>query len=350
MPEYNAASGADGRRPRATMADVARLAGVSTATVSRVFNDDTSVRPAKREAVLRAIATTGYQPNRVAANLRRQKAEMIGVLVSDIENPHFAEMVRAVEDGAHRNGYRVLLCNTDEQPDKQRDYLRVLAAERVGGVILSPSGPAAPEISQLLDHGTAIVAVDRAVDDPRAAAVTVRNREGARMATAHLIALGHQRIGLLAGLSGVETGDERRAGYLDALAAAQLEPAIAYGRFRVGASREATHRLLASGVTAIVAGNNLAGAGALQAVREAGVVVPDDVALVTFDDPFWAALTDPPLTALAQPVPAMAEAAVELLLERIRSPSRPPRHVVLDLELRVRESCGARQREAPTEA
>ncbi|MEW6637580.1 MAG: LacI family DNA-binding transcriptional regulator, partial [Actinomycetota bacterium] len=150
------------------MKDVADRAGVSPATVSRVLNGAATVRPEYRERVLAAIEELGYRPNRLASNLRRRKAETIGVVVSDIENPHFTQMVRAVEDAAYRRGYRVLLCNTDEEPEKQRSYLEVLADERVLGVILSPSDPRGAEISRLLDLGIPVVTFDRTVEDPRA--------------------------------------------------------------------------------------------------------------------------------------------------------------------------------------
>src|SRR5215216_6373132 len=133
--------------------DVAERAGVSPATVSRVLNGAASVRAEYRERVLRVIEELGYRPNRLASNLRHQKAEMIGVVISDIENPHFTQMVRAVEDAAFRRGYRILLCNTDENPEKQKAYLQVLAAERVLGILISPSDPAGEEISELIELG-----------------------------------------------------------------------------------------------------------------------------------------------------------------------------------------------------
>jgi len=142
-----------------------------------VLNGSATVAVAKREQVQAVINELGYRPNRTASNLRRQQAQMIGVVISDIENPHFTQMVRAVEDATYRKGYRVLLCNTDEDPAKQRDYLGVLAAERVAGAIISPTDAGAPEISELIDHGTSVVAFDRAVVDRRADAVLAAMRK-----------------------------------------------------------------------------------------------------------------------------------------------------------------------------
>jgi DNA-binding LacI/PurR family transcriptional regulator len=325
----------------ATMADVARLAGMSIATVSRAFNGESSVRPENRDRVARAIEAVGYRPNRVAMNLRRQKVEMIGVLVSDIENPHFTATVRAAEAAAYRHGYRVLLCNTDEQASKQSDYLNVLAAERVGGAILSPTDPGAPEIRHLLDLGIQLVAFDRRVLDGRASSVTAANRAGALLATRHLLGLGHTRIGMLAGADGVQTSDERREGYAHAMEASGLQPLVADGGFRIEPSRAAAERLLEHrDMTALITANNLASIGALQALQAAGRRVPDDVALVTMDDPPWASLMTPALTALAQPVQEMAECAVALLLDGLEHRDHVPQHVSFDFELRVRGSCG----------
>jgi LacI family transcriptional regulator len=319
--------------------DIARQAGVSPATVSRVLNGSATVRPEKRHQVLEVIDQLGYRPNRIASNLRRQQVQMIGVVVSDIENPHFTQMVRAVEDQAYLSGHRVLLCNTDEDPSKQRDYLGVLEAERVAGVILSPTDARAPEIGELLDRGIPVVAFDRAVADPRADAVVANNVCGARLATEHLLACGHTSIGLVGGPAGVETAAERRTGYQEAMSAAGLPVRIADGAFRAEGGRVAAGALLADGVTALLVANNLMAIGALQAVRERRLRVPADVAVVSVDDPLWAELTDPPLTTLAQPVRAMAEEAVALLLERLERKRVESRRSVFDLELRHRGSC-----------
>lgn len=324
------------------MRDVAERAGVSPATVSRVLNGAATVQPEYRDRVLRVIEELGYRPNRLASNLRRQKAEIIGVVVSDIENPHFSQMVRAVEDAAYRQGYRVLLCNTDETAEKQRSYLEVLAAERVLGVIIAPSDPGGAEIGELLDLGIPVVAFDRAVKDPRADAVIGDNVAGARRATEYLIQAGHKNIGLVSGSAGVETGAGRLAGYEAAMRELGLKPRSAYGGFRIEEGRAATMQLLVENIplTALVVNNNLMTIGALKAIRDHSLRVPQDIALVAIDDPFWAEFVEPPLTTLAQPVRKMADAAVELLFERIGGNWRESRRIIFDFELRVRSSCG----------
>ena len=321
--------------------DVAERAGVSPATVSRVLNGAASVRAEYRERVLRVIEELGYRPNRLASNLRRQKAEMIGVVVSDIENPHFTQMVRAVEDAAFRRGYRVLLCNTDENPEKQKAYLQVLAAERVLGVLISPSDPAGEEISELIELGIPVIAFDRSVDDPRADAVIVDNAAGTRLATEFLIRAGHERIGFVSGLDDIETSVERQLGYERAMREAGIEPRSASGGYRIANGRTATEELLETGdLTALIVGNNFMTIGALEVLRAHRIRVPEEMALIAVDDPFWAELVEPPLTTLAQPVREMADCAVELLLQRIGGERERPGRMVFDFELRVRGSCG----------
>lgn len=324
------------------MRDVAERAGVSAATVSRVLNGTTTVRPEYVARVTDAIEELGYRPNRLARNLRRRTAEMIGVVISDIENPHFTEMVRAVEDASYRDGYRVLLCNTDEEPDKQRAYLEMLAGERVLGVIVSPSNPAGDEIGWMLDLGIPVVAFDRTVTDPRADSVVSDGVEAARVATTHLLDAGHEAIAFVGGVAGVETADARRHGYEAAMSDASREPQVIGGRFRIEGARQAVDEVVGggAGVSALVVANNLMAIGALKALARRGVRVPDDVALVAIDDPFWAELVEPPLTVLAQPVRSMADAAMRLLLARIGGHGGAPRHELFPFELRVRGSCG----------
>lgn len=316
---------------------------MSTATVSRVLNGASTVQAHYRELVLDAVEELGYKPNRVARNLRRQQAEMIGVVVSDIENPHFTEMVRAVEDAAYHLGYRVLLCNTDETAEKQRAYLDVLAAERVLGVVLSPSDPAGAEIGALLDLGIPLIAFDRPVKDRRADAILADNASAGRRAAQHLIDAGHERIGFI-GDPTIETTVERQNGYAKAMQTAGLTPRAASGRSRIEGGATAARQLLDddNALTALIVGNNLMSIGALQTLRTRKMAIPARVAVVTIDDPFWTEIVDPPLTALAQPVRLMARSVVDLLVERLTMGRREPRHIVFDFELRVRDSCGGK--------
>lgn len=335
-------NGGAGRAQNVSIADVARIAGVSKATVSRVLNGAPNVQEEYRKRVLAAIAEVGYRPNRLAQNLRRQQAQTIGVVVSDIENPHFSEAVRTIEDASFRAGYRVMLCNTDETPAKQRAYLQMLADERVLGAIVSPADREGDGAAGLLDLQIPVVCFDRVIDDPRVDAVVCDNVEGVRRATEHLLWLGHERIAYLGGRRDVETGAERLKGYLTTMRDAGKIPFAVDGGFRTESAEEVAAELLRDPrrPTALLVANNLMTLGALRAIRRAGLSIPDDIAIVGVDDPPWADLVDPPLTTVAQPVRQMADTAMELLLARIRGTAPTEGRVVLPLELRVRESCG----------
>jgi LacI family transcriptional regulator len=328
---------------RLKISDVARHASVSPATVSRVLNGDPRVGDAYRKRVLRSVQELDYRPNVLARNLRRQRTATIGVVVPDIGNPHFGEMLRAIEDQAFDAGYRVLVCNTGENAEKQRAYLEALIDERVLGVIISPADPEGEQITHLLDLGTPVVACDREVADPRADAVLADNVKALRIGTDLLVGEGHGRIAFVGGRVDVETGAERLAGYEMAMRSAGLEPLTVDGDFRLDRAEEAVTLLLEQEPqpSAMVVANNLMTLGALRAIADAGLKVPAEIALVAVDDPPWSALVDPPLTTLAQPVRAMAADAMELLLQRVTGARESPRRIVHPFELRERASTGA---------
>lgn len=292
--------------------------------------------------MLEAISELGYRPNRIARSLRRRKTDTIGVIVSDIENPHFTRAVRAIEDAAYRQGFRVILCNTDETPEKQRAYLEVLAAEQVIGVILAPADPADPTISDLIDMGIPIVAFDRSVDDQRADAVFADNVHAARIATEHLIQGGRRSIGFVAGRMEIQTGADRLAGYREVIETNNLPVAVAYGEFRLDTAHHATAQLLGDhpDLDGLIVANNLMAIGALHALRESGRQVPVDVAIVGIDDPPWADLVDPPLTTLGQPIQQMARSAFDLLIDRITRQRTQSRFMIFNFGLNLRQSCG----------
>jgi DNA-binding LacI/PurR family transcriptional regulator len=308
-----------------------------------VLNGDPRVGAPYRRQVLAAVEELGYRPNRLAQNLRKRRSAAIGVVVSDIENPHFSEAIRAIEDDAYNHGYTVLVCNTDESPAKQRTYLEMMIDERVLGVVLSPSDPADLTISTVIESGIPVVAFDREVTDPRADAVVVDNVKATWTATDLLLRNGRTDIVFVGGRPEVETGAERLDGYELAMRGAGLTPRSVTGGFRAIGARQAVTALLSGSdpLDALIVANNLMTIGALQALRDARVDVPEGVALVAIDDPPWAALVDPPLTTLAQPVRRMATDAMELLLDRVSGRRTEPRRIVHDLELHVRASCGA---------
>lgn len=320
---------------------MAELASVSVATVSRVLNGEPNVDAELRERVRAAVAQLGYRPNRLARNLRRQQMEAIGIVVPDIENPHFAETVRVIENTVLPLGYRVLVCNTDEKADRQAASLHMLADERVSGIVLSASDPAG-SLGQLRDLGIPVVAIDRALKDAAIDTVVADNIPAVSDATQRLITAGHRRIAFVGGRTEVETGSERQEGYLAAMSSSGLLPVMADGGFRRDAAQAAVTALLRSEnpVTALIGANNLMTLGALTAIRQCGLQVPSDIAVISVDNPPWAELLAPPLTVLAQPIRAMATRAVDLLIRRVRGERFPVVRDVYPLDLIVRRSCG----------
>ncbi|MGH3301512.1 MAG: LacI family DNA-binding transcriptional regulator [Streptosporangiaceae bacterium] len=330
----------------ARIRDVAELASVSVATVSRVLNEDRRVDPGLRDRVRAAASQLDYRPNRLARNLRRQQMDAIGVVVPDIENPHFAEMVRIVEVIALEHGHRVLVCNTDEDGDRQAAYLEMLADERVSGIVLSPSDPNG-NIEHLRDLRIPVVTIDRTLKAGGTDAVVADNVPAVRAATQRLIQAGHRSVAFVGGRSEVETGSERQEGYLAAMEEGGLTPVLADGGFRRDAAEDAVTQMLAQGcsVSALVVANNLMALGAIRAIRLAGLRIPDDIAVISVDNPPWAELLDPPLTVIAQPIRAMATRVMDLLIRRLSDERFPPVREIYPLELIVRRSCGTAQLE-----
>ena len=325
--------------------DVAAAAGVSTATVSRVLSDHPHVRPELRTRVLSAVAELEYRPNLVARSLRAQKTNAIGLILSDIGNPFFAGISRAVEDTAYEHGFSVLLCNTDENPEREALYLDLMRAEQVAGVILSPTQRTMARFAEL-NVAFPVVLVDRSLKNGDADAVLLDNVNAAMELTTHLLEQGYRRIAALLGDTGT-TGRERQRGYEAALREYGLAPVSALVRHvrpRIETGRAVTLELLDFDppCDAILTGNSLLTAGALQAIRERNLTIPRDVALAGFDETIWSSLVEPAITTLAQPTAEIGKTATELLLQRIAAPQRAPRKVILQGTLHVRDSSAAR--------
>ncbi|MFI5729108.1 LacI family DNA-binding transcriptional regulator [Kribbella sp. NPDC051587] len=325
-----------------TISDVAARAGVSTATVSRALNGKATVDPELAARVRLAATELGYQPNGPARNLRRQEAAVVALIISDVENPFFTAIARGVEDVAHQVGYSVVLCNSDENAEKESRYIDIALQERVAGVILSPSGPAT-SVTKLAARGTAYVAVDRPLPDHDSDVVLVDTRLAAAQATAHLIAQGYERIGCLTGPSGVRTADDRLAGYRDALKAAKHRGStrlVRRSEYKAAGARRAALELLSQPEPpdALLVANNAMVVGVLQALQEIGLRPGRDVGVVAFDDAPWAELLDPPLTVVAQPAYEIGTEAARLLLARIADNTRPPTVTTLGARLIDRAS------------
>ena len=336
----------------ATVKDVARRANVSTATVSRVINSQGNVSAERRVRVLEAIEALEYRPSRVARRLRTKSTHVIGLVISDIQNLFYTSVTRGVEDIASRNGYSLILCNTDEDAERERLYLEVMHDENVAGIILASATSAGHDLKLLRGH-IPVVALDRLMTDVLVDTVLVDNVAGARQAVAHLLALGHRRVGAIIGQQDITTSHERRAGYEQALADFHLpfDPNLIHqADFRqVDDSRRKALELLSLSdrPTALFTGNTLITLGALSAIHAQGRRIPDDMALVAFDDIPWADLLSPPLTAVRQPTYALGRTAAEMLLARMAHPERRPEQVRLPVELIVRQSCGAARLNSP---
>jgi LacI family transcriptional regulator len=324
-----------------TIGDVARKAGVSPATVSRVLNGTATVSAERAERVRQAAEALRYQPSGPARALRRQRTTLWAAIVADIENPFFTSMLRGVEDIAQRENHRLVLCNSDEDVDKEAAYIDVAIADRMAGVIIAVASTGKSSLEPLVEAGIPVVAVDRRPRSSAIDSVLVDNRLGARQATDHLLDGGARRVGCITGPARLSNAETRLAGYRDALEGRGLPEDGDLVR-RADFREEGGHRAACSLLDgprppdAIFVTNNLMTLGALRALRERGCRVPDDVTLVGFDDAPWTSLVTPPLSVVAQPTAEIGRQAAELLATA--GTGRPARHVVLAPTLVVRES------------
>jgi LacI family transcriptional regulator len=332
--------------PRVTVHQVAALAGVSTATVSRALAGTGAVSEALRRRVADAAVTLQYRPNRAARSLRIRRSLTVGVLIPDIQNFFFTGIVRGLEHVLHEAGYTYLLGNSDGRAPRERLFIDTLRDEGAAGFIIVPSERGSRAYRALQEAGIPIVMLDRSAPGLNVDQVTVTNQEGVRAAVQHLIALGHRRIGYISGPSTLNVARERLAGYEQALQQAGLpiDPSLVRpGDFQQVGGLTATEALLnvRPRPTAMFVANNLMTLGAFEALHRRRMGIPDQMAIVGFDDLPWATSLQPPLTAVAQPTYELGVAAAQLLLARLQNPGRPFRRVVLDTALIVRGSCGA---------
>ena len=329
-----------------TIKDVAREAGVSVGTASQALRDSPAVRETTRRRVFAVSKRLRYQPSALARGLVTRRTHTVGLLISDIANPFFIRAVRAVEDVAQKNGYNVILCNTDEDPTKEKRYLRVLVEKRVDGIILATTAGSLQAVRDVRWRRIPLVLFDRELPHVSIDTVKVDSVLGGRLATEHLLGLGHRRIAIIHGPVVRSTGAERLRGYLLALRAAGLRPEpalIREGNFKQDSGREMTRKLLelSPRPTALFCTNNLMTVGAMQTLHEQGVRIPTDLSLVGYDDMEWWTLTHPPLTTVGQPVYDLGREAMRLLLAQIEANSRRrPQRVILKPELLPRASCG----------
>jgi LacI family transcriptional regulator len=327
-----------------TISEVAQKAGVSSTTVSHVINKTRFVSDEKRESVERAIEEMGYFPNALARSLRSGDTYTIGLILPDQANPFFAEVGRSIEAAAFEAGYSVILCNTENDIEKERIYMDVLTKKQIDGMIFVGAGEDYDSYKKLLDMKVHVVAMDRNYPDLEMDVVTSDNLQGGKLATQHLIGLGHKRIGCIAGPSKVNLSAQRVTGYIQALEQAGLavdQSLIISGDFHPGSGQEAALKLLSmqDPPTAIFACNDLMAMGVLRAGMELGRRIPQDLAVVGYDDIELALYTTPPLTTIKQPKKEMGITAFNYLLGRIQAEQSSPQRVSLPVSLVVRGSC-----------
>ena len=318
----------------ASIKDVAEKAGVSVATISRVFSGSAHVRPEVRKHVLEVADVLGYRPNRIARNLRKQSTHVIGLMVSDVRNPFFVEIARAIEDVANSQSMSVFLCNTDENAEKEQTYLRTLIDEMVAGIILVPTQENLEAFDFLLESATPTVTIDRRIEGAPVDCILSDNLQSAYQLTTHLITRGYERIGAVIGLENSTTGRERLQGFKKALADYGLDFDPTLLRC-INPTERASEPIVRQWLVsenppqAIFSGNSLMTMGVINAAFKAGKSIPGDIAVAGFDDTIWMPHIGSGITVISQPVYEMGRTAAELLFQRRADPSRPPREVVL---------------------
>lgn len=328
-----------------TMKDVARAAQVSIATVSATLTGSSYVSPHLRQRVLDAVETLGYEPNSIASGLKRGKTSLIGLIVPDITNPFFTELVHHVQRDAGGSGHSVLLGVSDRDVEREASLLRLMRSHQAAGTILCPTCPedSYPTLQAMLGR-MKLVAVDNAPAGLAVDTVVLDNGRAAALATRHILELGHRRVATIAGPAHQLPGRERLQGFLATMRASGLEVGpeyIRHGDFRQDTAFAACSELLARRPlpTAIFVANNHMLIGVMQAVAAAGLVVPRDISIASIDDFPWAAAFVPALTTIRQPIEAMATDALRLLRARMAGANEEPQRRVLAPELVIRASC-----------
>ncbi len=331
----------------ATILDVARLAGVSPITVSRVINRSGYFSQQTGQKVEAAIRELGYVPNTLARSLRSKRTNTLALVITDITNPFFTTLARGVEDTASEAGFTVIFCNTDESQEKEDKYLQVVLQKQVDGILLVPAHSSPQSIDLIQKHGTPLVVLDRHVPGASVDMVRGDSEGGAYQLTRLLLSLGHRRIAIISGPQVVSTSVDRVGGYQKALQAAGLEnnPAyVFYGAFTQDSGYELTCRALALDPppTALIAANNFLAIGALKALQSLGVQVPGDFSLASFDDlPQALLISFPFFTVASQAAYEMGRQATLLLLEKLaKDASEDYREIILPCEIIVRASTG----------
>ena len=335
-----------------TLKDLEKATGVSKSTISRAFNYPDQVKKSTLKLVKQKAEEIGYVPSRVARRLQagQGKAKVIGLIIPDILNPYFAEITRGIEDVALKNGYALILNNSDENDERQRLCLDTLRMEGVDGIILPPVNEDDEYVKEIVEGGFNVVCVDRIMQNVAVDTIISDNEKGGYMVVSHLIKHGHKRIAYIGGIPSISTTQDRLRGYKRAFQENNLEvdeSLVLIGDSRQNSGEQLTRELLSMSnpPTAIFTGNNMTTLGAYVACNRMGVKIPVDVALVGYDDVPWAQALNPPPTVIDQSTYEIGKRAAETLLARIQNPDSSPVTVKINPKLVIRESCGQHKNE-----
>lgn len=331
-----------------TIKDVARESGVNISTVSRALNNEYGVNPQTRDMVVAVASRLNYRPNRVARGLVTGRSHSLALIVSDIRNPFFAEVARGAADAARGANCDLVLCNSDLDPARQMEYVKSLLEKRVDGILMNSVSVLSPEEQrQLAECGVPIVLLNRSSASRAFSTVSADNEAGGVLAAQHLLDLGHRKIAHLTGPRQHGNLSDRTRGFVQTLAAAEqpVAPVVLHGAFHFEGGRDLTNKLLADHpeITAIFAANDVMAFGAVRAILDRGLRIPEDLSLIGFDNIQFSSIIHPPLTTIHQPKYEMGHAAVEILMRLARDKtSRTPESRMLGVELIERQSCRKR--------
>ena len=325
-----------------TIYDIAREANVSIATVSKVINGIGRVSDATRKRVLQIVADLNFEPNVVASALAGGNTRTIGLLLPDVNNPYFSEIVRGAEDEAFGRGYSVLICNTDHNAKKEHEYIRTLRQKQMDGIAIATGSTPAQTIEELVEGKIPVVLLSRSILGASVATVAVDSYAGGRLAAEYLISLGHKAVGYLSEPLTVTSSVERLRGFQEVMDEHGRTTVLSsdHGFGITTGQRMAAQLLSNPEITALFGANDQLAVGALQACREMGRKVPEQISVVGFDDTVFAKIVTPTLTTVAQPMYQMGAQTLRLLIEAIETGVQPTKSIVFPPELMIRESAG----------
>lgn len=335
-----------------TLEVIGQMAGVSRATVSRVINKPDTVRPKLRERVEKVIAETGFRPHAVARSLASSRTNILGLIIPSVSqtlftDPYYPTLIRGISQACNANDYTLSLFVFHSHAEEEQVFQRAVGSGLIDGLIVTTDRVNEPFIDELLARDLPFIYIGRPPDTTRVSYIDVDNVVGMFLATKHLIRLGYQRIAHIAAPANKTVGIDRRQGYISALMEAGLaveDELIAYGNFTQDSGYIAMRQLLSQHPDAVCVGSDVMALGAMNAIHEAGLHIPEDVAVMGFDDLAPASAATPPLTTIRQPVARTGSLAVETLIDILDTGPEPLRHIILPTEIVVRASCGALRR------